>query len=517
MKNRLVIRLLCLSLCLSSSISVKCSEFKPLSNLSNVLEYEYYSDSPQGRFYAMAPEFVVFPDSEISPEGAEEFMFVSGLDSLISKFSGRVYIVNPVREDYGEDDVAVYKQLITDICVISNLKLIAIGRGADFLSSYIACLSDNVSGILAIDGGDEVAANLELQAKAPFITAHTDCFVSLKDIVLNAWDNLFSLYYRYSNKGHTWYTGARFGEYPYEFATYVMCDRMKLIQNVVEQDITGRGIKYLWYEYLPEEYLEMEMVPMVLLLHGHGNDPRTQAETSGFLDIASRERFIVVEAEWQGTFPSGEYSWMGAEGIESLVRHLLAKYPQIDPSRIYAEGLSAGAINATALGVRASQIFAAVGAQSAGVWDGNFFGIDASDLLQEAVQKRGHVQTAYFSIAGLKDEVVPFYTTEDWKSNSYFRAYQLYQTLNDVEVSSSPNMCCDSVFGIKLSSRKTFTSEHGHVFHMGDICSKHVPLMRLVAIEDFGHWNSAEATELMWDYFKHFSRNKSTGELIYTK
>ena len=59
----------------------------------------------------------------------------------------------------------------------------------------------------------------------------------------------------------------------------------------------------------------------MVLLHGNANDPRTQAETSGFLQVAGKERFFVVEMEWQG---SQSFEPMGHDGVETVLYQLLA-------------------------------------------------------------------------------------------------------------------------------------------------------------------------------------------------
>ena len=70
---------------------------------------------------------------------------------------------------------------------------------------------------------------------------------------------------------------------------------------------------WLWYEYFPKgtQDAPARSVPLMVLLHGNTNDPRTQAETSGFIELAAEEKFIVVEMEWQG---SDSYGTMGHDG-----------------------------------------------------------------------------------------------------------------------------------------------------------------------------------------------------------
>ena len=73
----------------------------------------------------------------------------------------------------------------------------------------------------------------------------------------------------------------------------------------------GKEEKYLWYEYVPALMKDApnHSIPLVILLHGHNNDPRTQAETSGFPELGAQEGFMVAELEWQGK--SGLYDYMG--------------------------------------------------------------------------------------------------------------------------------------------------------------------------------------------------------------
>ena len=78
-----------------------------------------------------------------------------------------------------------------------------------------------------------------------------------------------------------------------------------------------------------------------------------------------------------------------------------------------------------------------MGAQSAGLTpDRYMFGYSGEALMNEAVQKRGSVETAYFSVTGTDDEVVPFVNENNWRTNAFFCAWTAYQTMNGMEVSS---------------------------------------------------------------------------------
>ena len=323
---------------------------------------------------------------------------------------------------------------------------------------------------------------------------------------------------RFNNYKHTHYEGAQYGQYgPYELEPYTVHEDLGIKREIgtLEQ---RNGLPWLWYEYWPEELMEgapERSVPVMVLLHGNTNDPRTQAETSGFIQVAGKERFFVVEMEWQG---SRNYGAMGYDGVEQVINMLLAKYPQLDPARVYAQGLSAGSMTASALGVRKSYLFAAVGGNCGGIYGGppsQFSNFDS--FWADATQKRGAVEMPYCSILGTADKVVPFYTPDRYNGNSFLTAWRVYQQMNGMEVVGDPDFTVDPLFGQAMSDRHAIVTNKGEGIRMeiGDFCKEGVPLIRVVAVVDYGHWNFMPAAQVMWDYFKMFSRDPQTRKLVY--
>ena len=293
---------------------------------------------------------------------------------------------------------------------------------------------------------------------------------------------------------------------------------MGIKRNIVTLE-QKKGLPWLWYEYWPQELMEgapAASVPVMVLLHGNTNDPRTQAETSGFMQVAGKERFFIVEMEWQG---SKNYGAMGYDGVERVIQLLLEKYPQLDPSRIYAQGLSAGAITATALGICKSYLFAGVGGYGGGIYTGAKTGrfSNTISLWGEATQKRGAVEVAYCSVIGTADKVVPFYTKEDYKGNSYVNAWNTYQQLNGMEVTAELDFTSDTLLGLNLADRRRITTNKGNGIQLetGYFYNGEKPLIKIIAVVDYGHWNFIPAAQMMWDHFKLFSRDPKTKKLIY--
>ena len=498
----------------------------------------------EGRSYNFTPIFFIYPDGKVDQAGGEQLLSALDIQSVLDDNYGMAVVINPCGEKYdAAADFDVFVQLFDQYRGPGNLKLVGLGQGATFVNQVLAPKAGGqVAGILSVGGksGKSVdtagvpaylAGKGAAKAAKPYqaaVAGHAGepllrvvvnpADAPLNDIFADAWKQVLGRNYRYNNYKHTHYEGARFGQYgSYELEPYLDCDLLGIKRIIVEQP-TGKDTEQLWYEYWPEELLEgapEKSVPVMVLLHGNTNDPRTQAETSGFIQVAAEDRFFVVEMEWQG---SPNYQAMGHDGVEAVLYQLFAKYPQLDPSRVYAEGLSAGSITATALGIKKSHLFAAVGGHSGGIFGGPFKGYTTKDILwDEATQKRGAVEMPYCSVLGTMDNVVPYIKPDNWKNNNYLNAWNTYEQMNDMEVVSELDFSVDPVFGQKLQDRETIVTNKGDgiTIETGQLYKGSVPLIKIVAVMDYGHWNFQPTARIMWDFFKQFRRDPETKRLLY--
>ena len=500
----------------------------------------------EGRSYNFTPTFFIYPDGKLDKAGAEKLLTDLDIQPVLDENYGTAVVINPTGDKYDEEaDFAVFVQLFNMFRGPGNLKLVGLGAGATFINQVLAPkAAGQVAGILSYDGKpgksvDPAGVPAYIAGRgrsvgkvaSPYLTANgghrgeplLKVFVdntpgSLQEVFAAAWKEILGLNYRFNNYNHTYYEGAKFGEYgPYELEPYLDYEALGMERIIVEQP-SGNDAKQLWYEYWPKGLLESapeRSVPVMVLLHGNTNDPRTQAETSGFIQVAAQDRFFVVEMEWQG---SVSYQAMGHDGIESVLYQLFAKYPQLDPSRVYAEGLSAGSITATALGIKKSHLFAAVGGHSGGIFGGPFKSYTTKDILwDEATQKRGAVEMPYCSVFGTKDNVVPYIKPDNWKDNNYLNAWNTFEPMNGMEVVSEMDFSIDPVFGQKLQDRETIQTNKGNgiVMETGVLYKGAIPMIKMVAVMDYGHWNFQPTARIMWDFFKQFSRDPETKKLIY--
>ena len=541
-------RILLLALLTASLSAAAQPGFEPVPNIIHTqraaISIQYGGPTrAEGRSYNFTPVFFIYPDVKLDKDGAEKLLADMDIQPLLDDNYGTAMVINPTGEKYTEEDFGVFEKLFNMFRGPGNLKVVGLGNGATFVNQVLAPkAAGQMAGILTVGGKPGksvdpagvpayVAGKNAVKVAKPYqrvvkadepllqVVVNPDAGASVKALLGDAWKQVLGRNYRYNNYQHTYYEGAKLGEYgSYELEPYLDCESLGIQRIIVEQP-TGKDTKWLWYEYWPEELLEgapAHSVPVMVLLHGNQNDPRTQAETSGFLQVAAQDRFFVVEMEWQG---SPNYQGMGHDGIESVLYQLFGKYPQLDPSRVYAEGLSAGSMTATALGIKKSHVFAAVGGHSGGLFERPMPGPFPSygPIWAEATQKRGAVEMPYCSVLGTADNVVPYIKPDNWKGNGYLNAWNAYEQMNGMEVVKELDFDIDPIFGQQLQDRETIVTNKGDgiTVEIGQLYKGNIPLIKIVAVMDYGHWNFQPTARIMWDYFKQFRRDPQTKKLIY--
>ena len=505
------------------------------------------------------PSFFIFPDRKLDEKSALDLAKELKIIEIAVEFGGQICVVNPAGAKWQASDVKAFRDLVERRGGVTNVKVIGIGNGATFVNQYLAStdLTGAIAGIVSINGAPGKVCVLPVpayiggknaaKAAKPYqttsnaapadplqqVVVNTDAKTSVAALFADAWDKVLSANYRYNNLYRTFYTSRGIdnpeGVKVFELVSFPMFEKLGIQRNVVEYPVVDTNApgglrspdKYLWYEYLPKQTREAAKgtVPLVVMLHGHGNDPRTQSETAGFVELAAEEGFMVVEMEWQG---SNGFIAMGLDGIEAVISVLKEKYPQIDASRIYCEGLSAGAMTSNMLGVRKSHLFAAVAGHSGGIFSGNglgYYGYGSEPLMNEAIQKRGYVEVAYCSVAGTHDEVIRYPRPDNWQGNPYLNVWRIYQTINDMEVTGDLDFNVDATFGLKLQDRQQIQTGKSEDITMefGQLYKDNKPMIRLIAINNYGHWNFKPAARLIWDFWRHFSRDLDTKKLKYSK
>lgn len=137
------------------------------------------------------------------------------------------------------------------------------------------------------------------------------------------------------------------------------------VRNRHNGAIVSSGEQREYLLYVPNSYVSTSPAPLVISMHGAGLWGAAQMEVSQWNEVAEREGLIVVYPT--GLRGHGPAHWRGDEDggrditfIADLIDTLAAKY-NIDPARIYANGLSNGGGMSFVLSCTLSDRIAAVG------------------------------------------------------------------------------------------------------------------------------------------------------------
>ncbi len=140
--------------------------------------------------------------------------------------------------------------------------------------------------------------------------------------------------------------------------------------------IVSSGVTRRYLLYVPKSYDRSRRTPLIISLHGGALWPAAEKAISRWNDVADEQGFLVVypagSGAFFGGFSPGPQIWpMGPRSlgrdvtfISDLIDKLEAAY-NIDPNRVYADGLSIGGGMAFALSCRLSDRIAAIGAVAA--------------------------------------------------------------------------------------------------------------------------------------------------------
>ncbi len=143
------------------------------------------------------------------------------------------------------------------------------------------------------------------------------------------------------------------------------------VRNRNNGSIVSSGEKRQYLLYVPKSYDATRPTPLVISLHGGGGWPAIQRDVSGWNRLAESQAFIVVYPSGFRVHTTGPTVWRvtrpGRPGFAKDVRFIsdlideLERVYNIDPTRIYANGLSNGGGMAFVLSCTLSDRVAAVG------------------------------------------------------------------------------------------------------------------------------------------------------------
>lgn len=512
------------------------------------LEYFSYDAKAAGydsnRADLASPAFYIF-GGNVNEAEANKLVGDLGMAERVQKWAGTIFVINPLDGNgYGEKDLTAFLELVNSQGPAKNVKVVGIGDGGTFVNNYVSQKCYFVSGMFVyggemregldylvpvpvyLSGAGQTAADYYTRANEGerLAVVETGSESDLRTAFDNAWNKVLAKNYRIYDWTTEFYSSNIMDHNtPYELNEIVDFEALGIQYNTYKDAaVTGMDGAYTWFEYVPERVLEKEekSVPLVVSCHGNGNDPHIQGDTTGWPETAAREGFIVVSPEWQPSEVNfTKCDGLGEEGVVALVGDLMKKYPQIDPSRVYISGLSAGGAFSFMMGIKHSDLFAAA-APVSGV---NSYGAE----IQEALGSYTGRGTPLLYMCGDYDffQMIPVDGSSKngmpgvWASDEnvrIFSALQAYQRTLGLPVTETPDMSANPYYGIALDNWRSVALGDKEMY-TGTLSNDKGVVMELGAILNQPHWNHKAEADYIWNFFSRYSRDLDSGEIVIEK
>jgi pimeloyl-ACP methyl ester carboxylesterase len=258
-----------------------------------------------------------------------------------------------------------------------------------------------------------------------------------------------------------------------------------------------------WFDYLPAEVVDgtaaRGSVPLVLALHGGGDDPRQFVEEIGLLPLAGSERFAIVAPEHQSSLPTANAS------LPALVEYTLRRWPALDPTRVYVTGYSlGGAATLRAINGRPS-VFAAAVPMAAAPYVGTPEEVKQFDKVDLPVM----FTTSEFDLAGAFDQAKGQIAANYQAQLNLFLGFNGMPAVNYDFVRYPVNgFAANGMDRIRRNGE--YESYRWYIDNAAG-----VPMVGLSYTKGLMHALYPEYGKIAWEFFRHYARDPATGAISY--
>jgi pimeloyl-ACP methyl ester carboxylesterase len=447
--------------------------------------------------------------------------------------------------------------------------LIGIDGGATFINNYIASTFDYISriaGLLLVNGNMDRIRNVATFVPVYLVNATDEVvekyksanavdasgfegdvsyffnqaqplqkvYVSKQDqvdlaaTVKNVYYNMFVKALRNASlKANLYSASMPFADYKWNMAPYSLSKRNAIINGVTKDGLNVNMVNddrfssmatdagnYVdtWFEVLPEEVKNNTApagsVPLILANHGAGDDPIQFLDEMDWLSIAGAEHLAIVAPYHTVDFGVSGYNIL-CDVLPELVKYMLATYPALDPSRVYVTGYSMGGGASNRAICSAPQLFAAAVPQAA-------LAYPATD--EQKAQFDKYDIPVLLTTSTYDAFVINDMSIGDTSVNPLFDYQGMinqYLTFNGMKTIAF-DFDTYRYFGAKADIYKEYTLNNEYRSRMWLMLNdKAVPMVGLSITDFLPHGLYQEYGDIAWDFMKHYSRNQSTGEIIY--
>lgn len=140
-------------------------------------------------------------------------------------------------------------------------------------------------------------------------------------------------------------------------------------QTTTEHHLTIDGLDRQYFMVVPSGLDPQKKYPLVIILHGGGGNARQMIEFSGFLPLAQKEKFLALypngyEKGWHDgrIAPKVEAYARNVDDVKfmkTVIEQVESRFP-VEPSRIFATGISNGAMMSIHLARKLSEKIRAI-------------------------------------------------------------------------------------------------------------------------------------------------------------
>jgi poly(3-hydroxybutyrate) depolymerase len=365
----------------------------------------------------------------------------------------------------------------------------------------------------------------------------------LAKYVQNAFDNIFAISQRVYVIRSTTEESTLVPKYQSYVKTpdishYALCSRNAIVNGVtvkgnlqvsfhqeeIFSDIKTMYDQYLqsWYEVLPKSVVDgtapAGSVPLILALHGTGDDPLMFIDEIGWLNVAGKENLAVVapfEEELVISHEGGKvvmgskiYEGILAEVFPIFLKHLLEKYPALDPTRVYASGYSLGG-GSVYRAIYGGMDMIAAAVPMAGMHDDMFY-----NSTEEQDAKLKAIGIPLMEITSTFD--LGYNQQENRLTDNTLKIFRKYAELNGITLADTYDFNAYPMIGFKTDEMNVTTINGEWRSFLWTIKNKDgVPMMKMSCTENLTHSLYPNYSEIAWKFMKNFSRDPKTGGIVY--
>lgn len=259
--------------------------------------------------------------------------------------------------------------------------------------------------------------------------------------------------------------------------------------------------------YIPRslDTTKVGSVPLVLSFHGGGETADINMASTHYALLGKEDGFITIAVDQH--FAKGTI--LDETNFEQFIEKIFADYPCIDRTRVYASGMSMGAIKTWTLSLTATKYFAAIAP---------FNGVLRDDISTAPVYRdelADGLLLPTFYTAGRISTMPELPNTPEDSEGFVARQIKLLLARNQVTDSYRFDESTGSVWGITPNRTETVSCNDGyyvmHKNYYSDAAGNELTV--LVDIENLGHETYPFVAAEAWQFLKQFSRN-ADGQIL---